>query len=164
MATADHKEPNYMGVFWALLILTLAEVGVFYLHFPTVAMIVSLVSMALVKAGLVAAYFMHLRFEKRTLAIIVISPLLLSSLMLIGFTPDSKFGPPRKPPTEWTLPGHEGAGKEHPGAATEPGATGPGEPSAAPGGESAPPSGAQPAPENQRPPPPTPPADGPAGP
>ncbi len=32
--TAEHKEPNYMGVFWALLVLTLAEVGVFWLQPP----------------------------------------------------------------------------------------------------------------------------------
>ena len=107
MATAEHKEPNYLGVFWALLILTLAEVGIFYLHPPHLVLVISLVAMALVKAGLVAAYFMHLRFEARTLALIVISPLLLATLMLIGLTPDARYSPPRKPPTRWVLPGQE---------------------------------------------------------
>jgi len=107
MSAAEHKEPNYMGVFWALLVLTLAEVGVFYLRLPRLIMVVCLVMMALAKAGLVAAYFMHLRFEKRTLAIIVISPLALSALMIIGLTPDAHFGWPRKPPTQWTLPGEK---------------------------------------------------------
>jgi len=107
MAAAEHKEPNYMNVFWALLVLTLAEVGIFYLHLPTVLMIVCLVAMALVKAGLVAAYFMHLALEKRTLALIVVSPLVLSAIIIIGLTPDSVFNYPRKPPTHWVLPGHE---------------------------------------------------------
>ena len=108
MATvAEHKEPNYMGVFWALLVLTLAEVGVFYLHLPRLAMILSLVVMALTKAGLVAAYFMHLALEKRLLAVIVVSPLVLSAVIIIGLTPDSVFNYPRKPPDRWVLPGQE---------------------------------------------------------
>jgi len=107
MAAAAHKEPNYMGVFWALLVLTLAEVGIFYLRLPKVLMIVCLVLMALVKAGLVAAYFMHLALEKRTLALIVVSPLILAAVMIIGLTPDSVFNYPRKPPERWVLPGQE---------------------------------------------------------
>jgi cytochrome c oxidase subunit 4 len=107
MAAAEHKEPKYMHVFWALLVLTLAEVGIFYLNLPTTLMIICLVVMALVKAGLVAAYFMHLAMEKRTLALIVVSPLVLSAIIIIGLTPDSIFGYPRKPPERWVLPGHE---------------------------------------------------------
>lgn len=113
MSKGDHKEPNYMGVFWALLILTLAEVGVFYLNAPRLVLIVSLVSMALVKAALVAAYFMHLRFEKRTLALIVIAPLALSSILLIGISPDSSFSYKRSEPTHWVLPEHAPEGEEH---------------------------------------------------
>jgi len=106
-AAVEHKEPNYMGVFWALLILTLAEVGVFYLHLPRLVMVLSLIVMALTKAGLVAAYFMHLALEKRTLALIVISPLILSGVLIVGLSPDSVFNYPRKPPERWLLPGQE---------------------------------------------------------
>jgi len=123
MEAAEHKEPNYMGVFWALLVLTLAEVGIFYLHLPKVIMIVCLVSMALVKAGLVAAYFMHLALEKRTLALIVVSPLILSAVIIIGLTPDSVFNYPRKPPDRWVLPGQEEPAQENEPAPTgQPGA------------------------------------------
>jgi cytochrome c oxidase subunit 4 len=107
MAAAEHKEPKYLHVFWALLVLTLAEVGVFYLHLPTALMIICLVVMALVKAGLVAAYFMHLALEKRTLALIVVSPLVLAAIIIVGLTPDSVFSYPRKPPEHWVLPGEE---------------------------------------------------------
>ncbi|MCI0659052.1 MAG: cytochrome C oxidase subunit IV family protein [Acidobacteria bacterium] len=122
MAAAGHKEPNYMGVFWALLVLTLAEVGVFYLHLPKVVMIVCLILMALVKAGLVAAYFMHLALEKRMLALIVVSPLILSAIIIIGLTPDSVFSYPRKPAERWVLPGHE---EPAPESTTEPAAPNP---------------------------------------
>jgi cytochrome c oxidase subunit 4 len=110
MAVAEHKEPNYMGVFWALLVLTLAEVVVFFLRPPRLVLVISLIVMALAKAGLVAAYFMHLRFETKTLALIVISPLALATLMIIGLTPDARFSHPRKLPTEWILPGQEKEG------------------------------------------------------
>src|SRR2546428_13090206 len=103
MATAEHKEPNYMGVFWALLVLTLAEVGVFWLQPPRLVLVVSLVGMALAKAGLVAAFFMHLRLEKSSLAVIDLSPLLLSALILIGITPDARFSLPLKLRTQWSL-------------------------------------------------------------
>ena len=112
MEAAEHKEPNYMGVFWALLVLTLAEVGIFYLHLPKLVMILSLITMALAKAGLVAAYFMHLALEKRTLAVIVVSPLLLAAVIIIGLTPDSVFNYPRKAPERWVLPGQEEPEKE----------------------------------------------------
>jgi caa(3)-type oxidase subunit IV len=122
MVAAEHKEPNYIAVFIALLILTLAEVGVFYLRLPKLIMVVCLVSMALVKAGLVAAYFMHLALEKRVLALIVVSPLILSGIIIIGLTPDSVFNYPRKPPQRWVLPGQE-----------EPAEAAPAEPGTAPG-------------------------------
>jgi cytochrome c oxidase subunit 4 len=96
-----------MGVFWALLALTLAEVGIFYVPLPKVIIVICLVLMALAKAGLVAAYFMHLALEKRTLALIVVSPLVLSAVIIIGLLPDSVFNYPRKPPERWVLPGQE---------------------------------------------------------
>jgi caa(3)-type oxidase subunit IV len=144
MSGAEHKEPNYMGVFWALLVLTLAEVAVFLLHPPRLVLVLSLILMALAKAGLVAAYFMHLRFESRTLTFIVISPLVLATLLIIGLTPDASFSHPRKPPTEWVLPGQEGAA---PGQETaQPGTAAPGQENAQP---AAPPEKKPAIPDNQ---------------
>jgi len=85
----SHAEPNYWMVWAALLILTVAEVMVVKLSMPKVVMVVSLCAMALVKAGLVAAYFMHLKFEKHVLIVVVLSPLLLSAILYIGLVPDA---------------------------------------------------------------------------
>jgi cytochrome c oxidase subunit IV len=136
MSAAGHQEPNYMGVFVALIILTAAEIGVFYLHLPQLVMVISLVLMALAKAGLVAAYFMHLRFEKRTLAIIVLTPLVLSAVIIIGLVPDAdnRFSYPRKPPTKWVLPGEKGAEESAP-ATAEPATPGEGQETAPPQGQ-----------------------------
>jgi len=87
--TNDHAEPNYWGVWLALLILTVVELAVVYLHLPKVVMVISLCALALAKAALVAAYFMHLKFEKYALMLIVMSPLLLSAILYVGLVPDA---------------------------------------------------------------------------
>ena len=85
--------PNYIGVFWWLLALTILElfagsmpIGPAY---PQVAKVLLLVGMALTKATLVAMYFMHLKFEKRTLGLIAVTPLLLCIFLLFMLIPDS---------------------------------------------------------------------------
>ncbi len=86
--SAIHKEPNYMAVFYSLAVLTAIEIGVVYL--PTTKMVIAilLVGLALSKAVLVAMYFMHLKFEKRTLGIIALTPLVLCTLLIIALLPD----------------------------------------------------------------------------
>ena len=34
MATTTHTHPNYMGIFWVLLVLTVVEVGLTFLGLP----------------------------------------------------------------------------------------------------------------------------------
>ncbi|MCI0371201.1 MAG: cytochrome C oxidase subunit IV family protein [candidate division NC10 bacterium] len=87
MATA-HAEPNYMAIFWWLFALTIAEVAVIYMGLPKLALGILLVGLALSKAALVAMYFMHLRFERRTLALIVMTPLFLCVLLVFALLPD----------------------------------------------------------------------------
>jgi len=85
----EHAEPNYWMVWVALLILTIVELGAAKSPMPRVAVVVSLCALALVKAALVAAYFMHLKFEKYALILVVASPLLLSAILYIGLVPDA---------------------------------------------------------------------------
>jgi cytochrome c oxidase subunit IV len=84
-----HEEPNYMAVFYALFFLTVVEVGIAYARLPKLFMVSSLVILALVKASLVAMYFMHLRFEKRTLGLIAIIPPILLVMFVIIVYPDA---------------------------------------------------------------------------
>jgi len=85
--------PNYMAIFWWLLALTIVEVGLGVMSTGAgaahILKIGSLVVLALVKAALVAMYFMHLRFEKRTLALIAGTPLVLCVLLMLLLLPDS---------------------------------------------------------------------------
>jgi cytochrome c oxidase subunit 4 len=86
--THGHPQPNYMGVFWWLLALTIAEVVVAYAGFPKLIMVILLVGMAFTKAAMVALYFMHLKFERSTLALIALTPLILCGFLSLMLLPD----------------------------------------------------------------------------
>ena len=88
MSESAHHETNYMAVFWWLLALTVIEVAVIYLPIAKMAIAVMLVTMAITKATLVAMYFMHLKFEKRTLALVALSPFVLCVFLILMLTPD----------------------------------------------------------------------------
>jgi cytochrome c oxidase subunit 4 len=83
-----HRHPNYIRVFWWLLALTVLEVGVIFLPIAKLLIAILLVGLALSKASLVAMYFMHLRFERRTLGLIAVIPLLLCVLLVFALLPD----------------------------------------------------------------------------
>ncbi|HSC69849.1 MAG TPA: cytochrome C oxidase subunit IV family protein, partial [Candidatus Methylomirabilis sp.] len=90
-----HKQPNYIAIFWWLLALTILEVGVIFMPLARVLIAILLVGMALSKASLVAMYFMHLKFEKRTLGLIAVTPLLLCVLLVFALLPDLSGTPPQ---------------------------------------------------------------------
>ncbi|MDP2602790.1 MAG: cytochrome C oxidase subunit IV family protein [Deltaproteobacteria bacterium] len=88
MSETAHPEPNYMGVFWWLLALTIIEVAVIYLPIAKFAITIMLITMAITKAALVALYFMHLKFERRTLALVAVCPFVLCVFLILMLTPD----------------------------------------------------------------------------
>src|SRR5437867_7080164 len=87
MATAQ-KHPNYMAFFWYLAILTVVELGVIFMPIGKVTIGVLLCALALGKATLVAMYFMHLRFETRTLGLVAVTPLVIATLLVFLLLPD----------------------------------------------------------------------------
>jgi cytochrome c oxidase subunit 4 len=110
MTVAHHEEPNYMGVFWWLLVLTVLEIAVIYAPFVRIAIVLLLIGMALTKATLVALYYMHLKFEARTIGMIAIVPLVLCVFLIFMLTPDLSFVVHHSPKPETAT---EGAHGEH---------------------------------------------------
>ena len=86
---AEHKHPNYMAIFWLLAILTVVEIGVVFLPFGKMINGTLLCALAVGKAALVAMYFMHLKFETRTLGLIAITPLAIATLLVFVILPDA---------------------------------------------------------------------------
>src|SRR3989338_8476542 len=80
---AVHKQPNYAGVFWSLLILTVFEIIAANAPFAKPIIVITLVFLALIKAGLVALFYMHLKFEKYVIYLIVIFPLFLAIFLTV---------------------------------------------------------------------------------
>jgi cytochrome c oxidase subunit 4 len=94
----EHKHPNYMMIFWVLLALTLLEVLAAKLpawinesQAVWTTTIVLLILMAFVKALYVALYFMHLKFERKTLILIVCAPVVLAIVLVVALLPDVGF-------------------------------------------------------------------------
>jgi len=88
MATTEHKHPNYMATFWYLAILTVVEIAVIYMPLAKFTIGALLCALALGKATLVAMYFMHLKFETRTLGLVAVTPLVIATLLVFVLLPD----------------------------------------------------------------------------
>jgi cytochrome c oxidase subunit 4 len=84
-----HASPNYMAIFLWLFILTVTEIAVIYLPVAKVVIVILLVGLAISKASLVAMYFMHLRFERLTMGLIAVTPVLIGALLIFLLIPDS---------------------------------------------------------------------------
>lgn len=90
MASDGHTIPNYMAIFWWLLGLTIAEIAWAVLpHHSELVLAGGIVALAIVKAVLVAMYFMHLKFERRTLGLIALTPPLLLVMFVCITYPDT---------------------------------------------------------------------------
>jgi caa(3)-type oxidase subunit IV len=88
MASTAHSHPNYLRIFWILLVLTIVEVGITYLGLPKMLLAALLVTLAVWKAALVAMHFMHLKFEKKTLTIVALAPFVLCVFLILMLLPD----------------------------------------------------------------------------
>jgi cytochrome c oxidase subunit 4 len=83
MSTQEHSVPIYIAIFWWLLALTVVEIGWALMpHGSKLALASGLVVAAVIKAVLVAMYFMHLKFERKTLGILFASTLILGAILV----------------------------------------------------------------------------------
>ncbi len=80
----------FVGIWGWLLGLTAFEVFLAYLRLPSVIMLTILAGISLIKAALIVSYFMHLRFERLGLFLLLIPAMVFCiCMMLIMFFPDS---------------------------------------------------------------------------
>jgi cytochrome c oxidase subunit 4 len=69
-------------VFAILALFTIFEVAVTLFQLPKQTIVPVLLAIAIVKAGLVAAYYMHLRYEKLFYTLIFVTPTLFALLLI----------------------------------------------------------------------------------
>jgi cytochrome c oxidase subunit 4 len=61
----------FLMVWIGLLILTMVEVFLAYMHTPLHIMLIILIGLSTIKAAMIIAYFMHMKYEKVSLAVIL---------------------------------------------------------------------------------------------
>lgn len=89
MEHAENEHPKYFKIFWILLALTIAEVLVVIPDWiPTIVKALLLIGMACSKAAYVALYFMHLKFEQKTLTAIALTPFIICVFLIFMLLPD----------------------------------------------------------------------------
>jgi|ERR1051325_1798065 cytochrome c oxidase subunit 4 len=79
----------FMMVWVWLLALTGFEVFLGYIHLPVVYMLIILMGASIIKAALIVAYFMHLRFERLNLILTIVPAVVIAICLLLVFFPDS---------------------------------------------------------------------------
>jgi cytochrome c oxidase subunit 4 len=83
-----HAHPNYMVVFWLLVILTGASFVTFFLSANSMAILLFVMLVAVCKASLVGMFFMHLKFEGPWKYVVLIPAGLLLVMLVIALVPD----------------------------------------------------------------------------
>jgi cytochrome c oxidase subunit 4 len=79
----------FLSVWVWLLALTGFEVFLGYIRLPVIYMLVILMGASIIKAALIVAYFMHLRFERVNLVLTIVPAVVIAICLLLVFFPDS---------------------------------------------------------------------------
>jgi cytochrome c oxidase subunit 4 len=72
-----------------LLVLTIIEVALAYFKVPTTIMLIALLAMSIGKAALIVAWFMHMKFERLSLAMTLVPATIACILLMNIVWPDS---------------------------------------------------------------------------
>jgi cytochrome c oxidase subunit 4 len=86
-AEAHHPDARqYIVIAIILTVLTVMEIGVYYVSFLQSLLVPLLLILSFFKFVLVAGYYMHLRFDSRVYSVFFVFPLILAGLILFSLT------------------------------------------------------------------------------
>jgi len=93
---SEHADEHFAGSnklfisIWGWLVaLTLVEIFLAYKTMPIHIMLTILLGLSIIKAALIVAYFMHLKFERLSLILTIVPMLVICICLLMVFFPDS---------------------------------------------------------------------------
>jgi len=89
--------PTFARVWITLLVLTGVEVFLAYEQVPTLIMLTALLGLSVIKAALIIAYFMHLKFERLSLFLTLFPMMILCVLLMLIFLGDAARLPGMRP-------------------------------------------------------------------
>ena len=79
----------FISIWVWLVLMTLIEIGLAYRPMPIRFMLTILMGLSIIKAALIVAYFMHLKFERLSLILTIVPMLVICICLLFVFFPDS---------------------------------------------------------------------------
>lgn len=79
----------FVTVWIGLVLVTFLEVWLAYIHLNLTLMLVLLIGLSVVKAAMIMSYFMHLRYERATLALLLIPALVICICLMAIIFPDA---------------------------------------------------------------------------
>ncbi len=79
----------FVSIWIWLVVLTAIEVFLAYRPMSTVLMLTILLGLSIIKAALIVAYFMHLKFERLSLMLTIVPMLVVCICLLFAFFPDA---------------------------------------------------------------------------
>jgi cytochrome c oxidase subunit IV len=86
----DEGKSQYFWVWGALLVITLVEIALAYKQvFDPPHMLGVLMVLSLIKAALIIAYFMHLKFEMARMKIVLMTAVVACLTLMCVFFPDA---------------------------------------------------------------------------
>lgn len=84
-----HGKGQFFWVWAALLLMTAIEVYLAYQNMQPIRMLSILMGLSLIKAGLIIAYFMHMKFEVSRMKWLTMSSLVACLALMCIFFPDA---------------------------------------------------------------------------
>jgi cytochrome c oxidase subunit IV len=84
-----HGKGQFFWVWGILLIITAIEVYLGYQNMQPVRMLTILMGLSIVKAAMIIAYFMHMKFEVSTMKWLTMTSLVFCLAMMMVFFPDA---------------------------------------------------------------------------
>jgi cytochrome c oxidase subunit 4 len=81
---AEHSHPSpvkYVGIAILLALITALEVGLYYIQMPEALLVAFLLVLAFLKFTMVAAFFMHLKFDSPMLRRVFITGIILAGVV-----------------------------------------------------------------------------------
>jgi caa(3)-type oxidase subunit IV len=91
-AHAEHPPVPYFAIAAVLFVMTVITIAVSFVNLGKAGNVILALAVASFKASLVMLFFMHLKYEKKILVVIALTPFVLAAILAFALFPDIVFG------------------------------------------------------------------------
>ena len=91
-AHAEHPPVPYFAIAAILFVMTIITIAVSFINLGKAGNVILALAVASFKASLVMLFFMHLKYERKILVLIALTPFVLAAILAFALFPDIVFG------------------------------------------------------------------------